>query len=100
MATVGKLLLRGNRLIGLFLFDHVYDELPLRFRFSAGGIWRLKTVSHGFFSEHESSGLASSLLCRGRILGSFPTFANVCGTPFGAQTRSPACNSNNSSPTW
>src|SRR5215470_14677059 len=69
MATVGKLLLRGNRLIGLFLFDHVYDELPLRFRFSTGGIWRLKTVSHGFFSEHESSGLASSLLCRGRILG-------------------------------
>src|SRR5262249_55571634 len=27
------------------------------------------TVSHGFFSEHESSGLASSLLCRGRMLG-------------------------------
>ena len=34
MATLGKLP-RGNRLAGLLLFDHVHDELPLRFRFSA-----------------------------------------------------------------
>jgi len=34
---VGKLP-RGNRLVGLLLFDHVYDELSLRFRFGASGV--------------------------------------------------------------
>ena len=37
MATLGKLP-RGNSLAGLLLFDHFHDELPLRFRFGAGGI--------------------------------------------------------------
>jgi hypothetical protein len=31
MATLGKLLLAANRLAGLLLFDHVRDELHLRY---------------------------------------------------------------------